>query len=73
MTNVKTAKVEIAMSVILAQGPCMDMSALPNVSDSSLGMWSLQISFPLHFGTAAAHKLQWKFPFGITLVLVALW
>ena len=28
-------------SVILAQGPCMDMSALPNVSDSSLGMWSL--------------------------------
>ena len=51
----------------------MDMSALPNVSNSSLGMWSLQISFPLHFGTAAAHKLQWKFPFVITLVLVALW
>ena len=60
-------------SVILAQGPCMDMSALPNVSDSSLGMGSLQLPFPLHFGTAAAHRLQWIFPFGISLDLVALW
>jgi hypothetical protein len=36
MTNVKTAKEEIAMSVILAQGPCMDMSSVLKLSDSAI-------------------------------------
>ena len=47
MTNVKTAKEELAMSVILAQGPCMDMSSVLKHSDSSLQMWSYRLHLQL--------------------------
>jgi hypothetical protein len=40
MTNVKNVQVKSAVTVILSQGPCMDRSGPPNVSDSSLHMWS---------------------------------
>jgi hypothetical protein len=70
MTNVKTAKVEIAMSVILAQGPCMDMSSAVNLSDSSLQMWSH--CFHLHtFWHGCCAQISIANPFGFLWTKVA--
>ena len=57
---------EIPMCVILAQGPCMDMSSVVKLSDSSLQMWSH--CFHLHLLARLLRiKLHWKIPFGFLL------
>ena len=48
---------EIPMRVILAQGPCMDMSALPNFRTPP---WECGI-FRFHFHTTLARLLRTNF------------